>query len=241
MIVPLPHLGRQAEGLHHSSREHRPRNTIARTPRPVRARQWALRAPRLPKPIEAYPRLLKAKIKNHFLFPPENFYLITRCGRRFSLAPIGGDLSRLGSGERNLFRFSGTKVAWRPSERARASQRWGEGAGAAVPLGTAAPSSVISTKHPSTSSFQPCSVHSLHILRAAFVRATTAWYRLVQPAPAKHHTRGKYGSIPDLHCFARNHKPLEIKCLHESKTKISAMQNALKTCQKRARFCDVNQ
>ncbi len=39
----------------------------------------------------------------------------------------GGDLSCLGSGERNLFRVSGTKVAWRPSERARASQRRDEG------------------------------------------------------------------------------------------------------------------
>jgi hypothetical protein len=36
----------------------------------------------------------------------------------------GGDLSRLGSGERNSAK---PKVAWRPSERARASQRWGEG------------------------------------------------------------------------------------------------------------------
>jgi hypothetical protein len=36
----------------------------------------------------------------------------------------GGDLSRLGSGERNLFRVGGTKAA-RPSERVRASQRWG--------------------------------------------------------------------------------------------------------------------
>ncbi len=36
----------------------------------------------------------------------------------------GGDLSRLGSGERNL---AEPKVAEQPSERARASQRWGEG------------------------------------------------------------------------------------------------------------------
>jgi hypothetical protein len=36
----------------------------------------------------------------------------------------GGDLSRLGSGERNL---AEPKVAWRPSERARASQRRDEG------------------------------------------------------------------------------------------------------------------
>jgi hypothetical protein len=36
----------------------------------------------------------------------------------------GGDLSRLGSGERNLAK---PKVAWRPSERARASQRRDEG------------------------------------------------------------------------------------------------------------------
>jgi hypothetical protein len=35
-----------------------------------------------------------------------------------------GDLSRLGNGERNL---AEPKVAWRPSERARASQRRGEG------------------------------------------------------------------------------------------------------------------
>jgi hypothetical protein len=39
----------------------------------------------------------------------------------------GGDLSRLGNGERNLSRQSGTKVALRPSERARASQRRDEG------------------------------------------------------------------------------------------------------------------
>ena len=39
----------------------------------------------------------------------------------------GGDLSRLGNGERNLSRQSGTKVAQRPSERARASQRRDEG------------------------------------------------------------------------------------------------------------------
>ena len=37
-----------------------------------------------------------------------------------------GDLSRLGSGERNLSRQSGTKAV-RPSERARTSQRRGEG------------------------------------------------------------------------------------------------------------------
>jgi len=36
----------------------------------------------------------------------------------------GGDLSRLGSGERNL---TEPKVAWRPSTRARASQRRDEG------------------------------------------------------------------------------------------------------------------
>ncbi len=39
----------------------------------------------------------------------------------------GGDLSRLGNGERNLSRESGTKVAEQPSERARASQRRDEG------------------------------------------------------------------------------------------------------------------
>jgi hypothetical protein len=37
---------------------------------------------------------------------------------------LGGDLSRLGNGERNLAK---PKVARRPSERARASQRRGEG------------------------------------------------------------------------------------------------------------------
>ena len=38
-----------------------------------------------------------------------------------------GRLEPLGSGERNLSRASGTKVAQQPSERARASQRRGEG------------------------------------------------------------------------------------------------------------------
>jgi hypothetical protein len=47
----------------------------------------------------------------------------SRCRPCHSPSP-GGDLSRLGSGERNL---AEPKVAWRPSERARASQRRDEG------------------------------------------------------------------------------------------------------------------
>jgi hypothetical protein len=48
--------------------------------------------------------------------------------RRSTASPSpGGDLSRLGNGERNLSRYSGTKVAQQPSEWARASQRRGEG------------------------------------------------------------------------------------------------------------------
>ena len=47
--------------------------------------------------------------------------------RTMILLLLGGDLSRLGNGERNLSRQSGTKVASRPSERARASPRRDEG------------------------------------------------------------------------------------------------------------------
>jgi hypothetical protein len=48
----------------------------------------------------------------------------------------GGDLSRLGSGERNLACESGTKVAPQPSERARASQRQGEVRVSPIPSAT---------------------------------------------------------------------------------------------------------
>ena len=90
MIVPLSQLGRQAEGLNHRSRGRqarlRPRNGMSiMHSRPVRALQFPFSGvPRLPKPIEAYPR----------------------------------HSSRLGIDEKNLAK---PKVAWRPSERARAS------------------------------------------------------------------------------------------------------------------------
>jgi len=61
-----------------------------------------------------------------------------------SLNPEGcGHLSRLGSGEKNLSRPSGTKVASRPSERARASQLAGHSMPGYIPFSTSRPSGVL--------------------------------------------------------------------------------------------------
>jgi hypothetical protein len=121
----------------------------------------AASVPRLIKPNQAFPRLLKPFFKNPFFLPSLKSEPLNLCfgrlrsatedpqGRRVPMStkpssianyrpfnspsPMshrseakadGGDLSRLGSGERNLAK---PKVAWRPSERARASQRRDEG------------------------------------------------------------------------------------------------------------------
>ena len=119
--------GRQAEGLNHSSRgQHtrvRPRNGgLMLSSRPVRALQFTLSIPKLFQPIEGYPRLLKGILKNIF-FPAHPSIPIFAAAFWTPLVGYGRHSSRLGIGEKNLFRASGTKVARRPSERARVNGR----------------------------------------------------------------------------------------------------------------------
>jgi hypothetical protein len=110
-MTALPSQPDQAKGLRHSNRgpRARPRNTM--TLELSRPGGTQLKMSR----IEPLNLTSAVRILNDEGYPVAVPSPLPSDGR--------GDLSRLGSGERNLAK---PKVAWRPSERERASQRQGE-------------------------------------------------------------------------------------------------------------------